>query len=263
MNIKDKNLYAIIFIIVISLLSSTSDVIASKIYYYEFGFEINDELIWNCHVCDNNKMNDLFGENWNRVGLFENLSQGKRMKWHINGNGWRQNSSINSTILYANVDIWMWSNEENWGSYDYNVEFTHLDDVSQYPTEYTLLNVIPFVPFWFPVPISEYIGSLKLSSMYDIDNRVLPTLNVEINKDFLQPDYPSERILIIAFYNTDGILSTFKLYSSGNVVVIDIEFESLPIYVLPATLGLIGLFFIAIILYVKKQRNNESINRSK
>ncbi|GAG87498.1 unnamed protein product, partial [marine sediment metagenome] len=163
----------------------------------------------------------------------------------------------------ANIDIWMWNNEENWGSYDYNINLTHLDDTSQYPSEYTLLNVIPFVPFWFPVPISEYIGSLKLSDVYDIDNRVLPTLNVEINTDFLQPDYPSERIFIIAFYNTDGILSSFKLYTSGNVVVIDIEFESLPIYVLPATLGLIGAFFIAIIFYVKKQRKNRDTSTLK
>ena len=263
MNTKKKNLCITIFIIAISLISFTSNVIASKFYYYEFGFEINDELIWNCHVCDNNKMNNLFGENWSKTGLFENLSQGKRMKWRINGNGWRQNSTINSTELYANIDIWMWNNEENWGSYDYNINLTHLDDTSQYPSEYTLLNVIPFVPFWFPVPISEYIGSLKLSDVYDIDNRVLPTLNVEIYKDFLQPDYPSERVFIIAFYNTDGILSSFKLYTSGNVVVIDIEFESLPIYVLPVTLGLIGAFFIAIILYVKKQRNNKTENTSK
>jgi hypothetical protein len=84
--------------------------------------------------------------------------------------------------------------------------------------------------------------------MYDVDTRVLPTLNVEINL--------SERILIIAIYNSEGILSSLKLYTNGNVVVLDIEFDSLPIYVLPATLGLIGAFFIAIILYVKKQRKN-------
>ena len=263
MSIRDRNLYAIIFFISISLLSFASDAMSSEDYYYEFGFDLEDELIWNCRVCDKNKMNGLFGENWSSVGLFENLSQGTKMKWQINGNGWRQNSTINSTELYANVDIWMWNNEESWGSYDYNINFTHLDDTSQYPSEYTLLNVIPFVPFWFPVPISEYIGSLQLSDMYDIDNRVLPTLNVEIRKDFLQPNQPSERILIIAFYNTDGILSSFKLYTSGNVVVIDIEFESLPIYVLPVTLGLIGAFFIAIILYVKKQKNNKTENTSK
>ena len=90
--------------------------------------------------------------------------------------------------------------------------------------------------------------------MYDVDNRVLPTLNVEINEFFLQPEYRSERITIIAIYNVDGILSSLKLYTEGNVVVIDIELETIPIYVLPATLGLVGAFFIALILYYKKKK---------
>lgn len=251
MNIKKRNLYISIFLITISSISFTTDVIALN---YEFGFEINDELIWKCHQCDFNKMNNLFGDNWRNSGLFEELSQGKEMKWVINEKGWRINTSTYLKTLYANVSIWMWNYEENWGSYDYNKEFSYLNYPSQYPSEYNLSNVIPFIPFWFPVPVGEYIGSLKLSSIYDIDNRVLPTINVKITKGFLEPDYPSERIVIVAVYNAEGLLSSFKLYTSGNVVVIDIEFESLPIYAIPATLGLIGAFFIAIILYIRKQR---------
>lgn len=246
MNIRIRNLHITFAITIIFFISLTADVYSLN---YEVGFRNNEDLIWKCNVCNINKMNDVFGENWSSSGLFKNLSQGKRMRWQINS------VEENITSLLVNFNIWMWENEENWGIYDYSTEFSYLRNPSGYPSDYNLSNVIPFVPFWFPVPIGEYIGYLQLSRIYDIDNRVLPTLNVEINRGYLQSDYPSEKVLIIAIYNTDGILSSFKLYISGNVVVIDIEFESLPIYTLPVTLGLIGAFFIAIILYIKKQRN--------
>jgi len=235
----------------ISLVSFASDTIALN---YAFGFNSNEELVWKCNVCDINKMNNIFGENWSSTSLFENLSQGKKMKWHIT------TAEENSTSLIANISIWMWKNEENWGTYDYQIEFPYLKNPSQYASNYNLSLVIPFIPFWFPVPVGEYLGTLKLSNIYDVDNRVLPTLNVQMNKDFLQPNIPSERIFIIAIYSADGILSSYKLYTSGNAVVMDIGFESLPIYVLPSTLGLIGAFFVAIILYIKKQRKDRSIN---
>ncbi|MHA2288679.1 MAG: hypothetical protein ACXABG_07820, partial [Promethearchaeota archaeon] len=236
---KKKNLYASIIIILISVIGFSSDVIAVN---YTFGFKANDELIWKCHVCDINKMNDIFGENWTSTGLFENISQGKKMKWQIN------TIDENLTSLLANINIWIWDNEENWDFYDYSTELSFLKNPSQYNSNYNFSNVIPFVPFWFPVPVGLFLSSLKLESMYDIDTRVLPTLNVDINL--------TERILIIAIYNSEGILNSLKFYTNGNVVILDIEFEFLPIYVLPATLGLIGTFFIAIILYVKKKRKN-------
>lgn len=247
MNMKKRSFYTSILLIAISLISYTSDVIALN---YEIGFNTNDELVWICNVCDSNKMNDVFGENWSSIGLFEKLSQGKRMKWKI------ITIEENLTSLISNINVWMWKTTDNWGSYNYSTEISYLKDPSQYPSNYNLSNFMPFIPLWFPVPIGQYIGSLKISNIYDIDNRVLPTLNVEITKDFLQLNSPSERIAIIAIYNTDGILNSLKLYTSGNVVVVDIEFESLPVYAIPATLGLIGAFFIAIILYMKKQRKN-------
>jgi hypothetical protein len=251
MKVRNRILYASFFLTIILTIGFTSNVIALN---YTIGFNANEDLIWNCHVCDIDKMNNIFGENWSSTGLFENLSQGKSMRWQIT------TVEENLTSLLANVNIWMWNNEEDWGFFDYNAEFSHLKDPSQYASNYNLSLVIPFIPFWLPVPVSDYLGTLKLSNMYDVDNRVLPTLNVQVNKDFLQPNNPSERMSMIAIYNTDGILSSFKLYTSGNVVVIDIEFGTIPLFVLPSTLGLIGAFFIAVILYIKKQRKNSTVN---
>ena len=252
MNRKKRNCCISVFLITISLLSFTQNTFASSPYYHMNN--IRNDLIWNCRLCDTNKMNALFGENWSSVGLFENLSQGKKMKWNIHSTGSQKNSSSEPWVIFVNVDIWMWNNEEAWGTYDYNRDFRFFNNASHYPSNYNLSNHVPFVPFMFPVPTGQYVGTLKLSNMYDIDNRVLPTLNIEIDEFFLQPEHRSERITIIALYDGDGILNSFKLYTKGYVVIIDIVLESVPLYVLPATLGLVGAFFIAIIVYVRKQR---------
>lgn len=246
MKIRNRNLYASISFILIFIIGFASDVVALN---YTFGFTTDEELVWKCNFCDINKMNNIFGENWSSTGLFENLSQGKRMRWQ----GYV--TKINDTSLSRTFNISVWKNE---GSYDYSTEFSYLKDPSQYEANYNLSNAIPFVPFWLPVPVGNYLGELNLSSIYDVDNRVLPTINVQISRGFLEPSFPSEKVYIIAIYNSDGILSSFKLYTIGNVVVIDIIFEPLPIYVVPLTIGLICAFFIAIILYVKKKRNKLS-----
>jgi len=254
MKMRNRNLYASVTLILIFVIGFASDVVALN---YSFSFITNEEIVWKCNTCDINKMNNLFGDNWSNGGFFENLGQGKRMKWQVN------TTKVNSTSLSATFNIWVWKNEDNWGSYDYITEFSHLKDPSQYALNSNLSIALPFVPFWLPIPVSIYIGELKLNSRYDVDNRVLPTINVQFSKGFLEPSFPSEKVFIIAIYNYDGILSSFKLYTIGNVVIIDISFESIPIYVVPSTIGLIGAFFIAIIIYIKKKRKNQSINTSK
>jgi len=81
MKIKNRNLYASITLILIFVVGFTSDVVALN---YSFSFTTNEDLVWKCDICDTNKMNTLFGENWSNSGLFENLGQGKRMKWQVN-----------------------------------------------------------------------------------------------------------------------------------------------------------------------------------
>ena len=242
---RKRNLYTSVSLILVFFISFTSDVVALN---YSFSFITNEDLVWKCNICDINKMNILFGDNWSNSGLFENLGQGKSMKWQVN------TTKVNSTSLSATFNMWVWKNEDNWGSYDYVAEFSYLKGLSQYALNSNLSITLPFVPFWLPIPVSIFIGELTLDSLYDVDNRVLPTINVQVSKGFLEPSIPSEKVFIIAIYNYDGILSSFKLYTSGNVVVIDISFKSIPIYVVPSTIGLIGAFFITIIIYMKKKK---------
>ncbi len=246
MKVRRTNLFASIALILIFMGSFTSNVIALD---YSIGFRTGDQLIWKCNICNINKMNMLFGESWRDAELFENLSQGKRMRWDVN------TIEQNSTTILASVNIWMWKNEESWGTLDNITVSSYLKSPSQYPVNFNFSTYLPFVPFWLPVPIGDYLGEMKLSYLYDVDNRVLPTLNVQVEKDFIQPNIPAENVYIIAVYDFNGILSSFKLYITGNVVVIDISLDTIPLYVLPSTIGLISAFLIVIYLYVKRKRN--------
>jgi len=239
MKLRRTNLFASIALFLIFMGSFASNVIALD---YSIGFRTGDQLIWKCNICNINEMNALFGVSWRDAGLFENLSQGKRMKWEVNAI-----EQISSRIL-ASVNVWMWKNEENWGTHDNITESSYLKNPIQYPTNFNFSTHLPFVPFWLPVPIGDYLGEMKLSKLYDVDNRVLPTLNV-------QPITITENVYIIAVYNLNGILSSYKLYITGNVVVIDISLDTIPLYAIFSTIGLISAFIIVIYLYVKRKRN--------
>jgi len=247
MKVKKGDMYISIVLLFLLMSGFSSNVHAVG---YQNGIKTNDELIWNCHFCDDNKMDELFGEFWNDAGIFENLSTNRRMKWRLNM------VEENSTTLSALFSIWMWRVEDNWGAQDNNSKILYLKNPILYPSGFNFTNTLPFIPFWLPVPVGEYLGEIPLGEIYDVDNRVLPTLNVQITKDSIHHNEPTETVYFIAVYNTNGILSSFKLYTSGNVVVVDISLESLPIIAIVSTIGLVLAFVCSIVLYIKKKRIN-------
>jgi hypothetical protein len=245
MKVKKGDVFIGIVLLFLFLLGLSSNALAND---YQNGIKANDELIWNCHSCDDNKMDELFGEFWNDAGIFENLSTNRKMKWSVNM------VEENSTTLSALISIWMWGFEDNWGTQDNSSKISYLKNPILYPSGFNFTNTFPFIPFWLPVPVGEYLGEVSLGKIYDVDNRVLPTLNVRITKDYIHPNEPTETVYFIAVYNTNGILSSFKLYTSGNVVVVDISLESLPIIAIASTIGLVLAFVCSIVIYIKKKR---------
>jgi hypothetical protein len=206
-------------------------------YSFNVGVYEDQEIIWKCNVCNQNEMDLIFGSEWNDSGIFNNLSLGKRMKWKIN------NFEINQSSSKLNFSIWVWTSESIWGTKDNDSEIIYFfDDIESNFSMYTSL-----VPFWFPIPIGEYLGSLELNDWYDVDNRVLPTINVDIDEDAISLGIPQRRIKIIAIYNEQGILYSYKLYTTGNVVIIGISLDFLPIYVIPTLIGLLEVFFVSLV----------------
>lgn len=216
---------------------------------YGIGVHEEQELIWNCNVCNTLEMNAIFGVNWDDSGVFKNLSRGKRMKWEINS------VEMNETFLKINFSNYGWTGEETWGVNHTDSEITYFSDPKAYPQELNFSGYNSLVPFWFPIPVGEYLGRLNLNEWYDIDNRVLPTINVDLEKDAILPGFPSKDIQIIAIYNDRGILNSYKLYIRGNIVIIDIAFDYLPFHVIPTLIGLFCIFTLSGIIYIIKKKN--------
>lgn len=172
------------------------------------------------------------------------------MKWKINS------TEINSTIISIEYDIWYWNLGEEWGIKDNSSQITIFVDPDDYSTNYWFLNYTSLVPFLLPIPVGEYLGdlSVNLNDFYDVDNRVLPTLNVEVLKDNISPGYPNKDLKIIAIYNDRGILNSYKLYGKENTVIIDIALDFLPIYVIPSLIGLMVVFSIGVAFYIIKKK---------
>ena len=226
--------------------------IISNVYALNYGIGVNqnDELVWKCKVSNNYEIDLIFGSEWDSSGIFTNLSRGTKMKWKIN------TAEINDTVSSIEYDIWFWSLKDDWGVNDNSSQINFFVDPKEYSENYNFLNFTSLVPFWFPIPVGEYIGglSLNLSTWYDVDNRVLPTLNVHIPKDDISPGYPNKEISIIAIYNDRGVLSSYKLYGEGNTVIIDIALEDLPFYVIPSLIGLFIAFSLGTIFYILKKK---------
>ncbi len=225
----------------------------SNVYAINYGIGVNqnDELVWKCKVSNNYEIDLIFRSEWDSSGIFTNLSRGTKMKWKIN------TTKISDTISSIEYDMWYWSLKDDWGAKDNSSQIIFFVDPKNYTENYSFLNNTSLVPFWFPIPVGEYMGglSLKLNAWYDVDNRVLPTLNVDIPKGDISPGYPGKDINIIAIYNNRGILSSYKLYGKGNTVIIDISLEYLPFYVIPSLIGLVFAISISITIYIIKKKS--------
>jgi hypothetical protein len=236
----------LIFLLTTSFISTVNAV------SYRSGVSVDQELIWDCNECNKQELDLIFGSDWDHDGVFDNLSKGKRMKWKID------NTIMNETNILISFRIWSWTYEQVWGVHDNSSKLNYLLNPSDYVQPLNFSQYSSFVPFLFPIPIGEYIGGLSLVSWWDVDNRVLPTINVEISKNMISPGIPTKEVKIIAIYNDQGILNSYKLYGTGNVVIIDISLDFLPFYVLPALVGLFSGLSIGIILYIFKKRNTKN-----
>jgi len=229
------------------LSSFTSNVNASE---YQTGVKSGQELVWKCNVCNKIEMDKIFGPEWDDSGIFKNLSKGTRMKWNISA------LELTETFLIIYFSIWEWTSENIWGIENNDSQITYLSNPKDYSQVLNFSQYSYFVPFWFPIPVGDYMGELSLNEWYNVDNRVLPTLNVDIKENEISPGVPSKDIKIIAIYNDQGILNSYKFYIKGNIVILDIAFDFLPIYVIPTLIGLLCVFALSILLFVFRKRKS-------
>ena len=221
---------------------------------FKSAISVGDKFIWKCNLCKESKMNEIFGAGWDDDNTFKNLSKGKKMKWEI------ISKEVNETHIKVEFDIWFWANNKIWGVNDSKSRIIYFSDPDDYSEKLNFSSYKSLLPFWFPVPVGEYMGKLNLNDWYEVDNRVLPTLNVQIGKNEITSGTPNEDIKIIAIYGDNGIINSYKLYIKDFRVIIDISLDYLPWYVIPSVTILLIVFSLGIIFYIiRKIKRNKPI----
>ena len=243
-----------LFIILIITLGTTSDVIAAK---YEVGIEDKSSLIWKCNVYNKEKMDEIFGMDWDiGAGFFKNMEEGARMKWKIqkienNIKTYSERIKRDEEALGITYDVWSWTKDEEWGNKNYKEQSIFFKNPNHYPEHYLFLD---YAPLWFPVPTSEYLKALKpnLYAGYTVDVTFLLTFTCEVEKGDKEGGNPSEYVKILAIYNPQGILTSYKLYITNHYVMIDVSLDSQFIYQFPVFIALLVIFSVGLICIYKK-----------
>jgi len=74
--------FKLLLIAFVCTLGISSNVAAAR---FIIGVNEGDAIIWNCNICDEEKMEDIFGKDWkeNERELFDDIEQGAQMKWIV------------------------------------------------------------------------------------------------------------------------------------------------------------------------------------
>ena len=215
-------------------------VIKAQEFYW--GINKGDILIWSCSKCDDEQLRKIFGNDWNSHDLFQNLSSGKKMKIEIK-DLFSSENKLNISILF-----WSWDNGNEWNKKGFNLNYSYPRLNRSIDKFFDFYSSLPYIPLIFPVPIGEYIMFLNSYPNYDVDNRVLPTINIQLKiNNFTQT------IFITAIYNGMGVLSWYKLYLANNNVLIDITLDQVPVVSILSTTSLLVGFSIVIFIYLRKK----------
>jgi len=250
----NKILFSIVIISLFTL-STVSSVLAID---FEVGVEEEEEIIWKCNVCNEEKLEVLFGEDWNSpgTGVFENLKQNSKMKWKIteidnSAELYSEKTDNNEKAISITFDVWTWTSENEWGEKDFENQISLYKDPANNQDDMVFPN---FAPFWLPVPIGEYMKALEpnLFERYTVDGRVLLAITYELDEGDLDDKYPSEYIKVLAMYNGRGLLRSYKLYIINHHVIIDISLASTPLYELPFIIILVILSYIGLVYVMLK-----------
>lgn len=245
-----------IFLISYLLLIITSMVFIPNAHAikYEVGLKEGEEYIWNCNVCDKNKMQEVFGDDWDEedAEFFEDLRQNSRMRWIIdeidnNEEVYLEQTEDNETVFSIEYKKWSWTNKERWGSKDDVKKTYQLKDPKDYPDDFDFPQ---FVPIWIPLPFGDYLKNMDLDYEYTIDSRVLPSISCKIDKNELDDDYPKQDIKIVALYTDQGLLKSYKLYIKDNQVIVDISLETLITHNFMIISIITAIIYVAIVLFI-------------
>ncbi len=238
-----KATYFLIGFLFLTVLSFSTIVQATS---YDIGVEEDDEIIWQCNTCDEDRMEDIWGKDWDSSGDFEDLEQGKKAKWEITNVD--DEKVLGYDYLILEYDAWDWKSGDKWGKRDDEVTSGRLEDPGDYAD-----NLKPSSPwYWIPAPVDKYLDEIDFDKDIDVEGT---KVTIDVDEDEYGSGTPDEDVKYIGEYdNAKGILSNLKLLDSDDKIVAEIALQGIPGYDLPILLGLTAIFSIGIIYLMKRKR---------
>lgn len=259
---KKTILISFIILLIISL-GMASTVKATE---YDVGLEDGEQFIWRCNILDRSEMDSLLGDGWdtNKTSLFKNIKEGARCKWVIKETDdeikeFNTDKQEYDEFLGITYKKWKWTESDNWGDEDYELQSKHYSDPGDYPDDYIFPDI---APIWIPIPSDGYMKGVDLYRGYKRDARARTcyTITCEIEENDLEGPYPTDYIKIHAGYNDKGILESYKLYLKDHNIILEIILEnetnsiiSMSETILPLIIGVLYLGLVYIMYKITKR----------
>ena len=243
------------FLIIITILFGLT---ISHVFSFDYQAKMNenDSIIWKCNICNEEKINQIFGPSWrDEFEFLKEIEEGARMKWKIrdianDATKYSEKTKNYEGAVKISFEYWSWTMDD-WTHQSTIQQDSYFKNPNNHPDDYIFPD---YVPFWFPAPTREYLTELDpiLYDGYDVDITYLLTIACEIEAFDPMGGNPSEYIKIMSVYDDQGILSSYKLYLNNHFVVIDISLDSKFVYQLPVFISLVVLFSVITIYFYKK-----------
>ncbi len=219
---------------------------------FEFDLAQNDEIIWVCNKCDKIELETIFEKNWSSIGWFQNIEEGKKLKLNIVEISTFEQYTSNRLVT-RDLRVIFNGNLDN--SYFFHTSYIF----SLFPNpnltfDYAQDIIHTMIIFFFPTPIGEFINRLPPYPNRDVDTRVLPTINQKFPPNSLISNLPQTHIESISIYNDNGILSSFKMYTPGFNVFLELTLYYPPPSISPLTFLLLSVIIATIGFYIYSEK---------
>jgi hypothetical protein len=221
---------------------------------YEVGLDEGDEYVWICNTFDEQKMKESWGNHYDDVKIFEDIEEGKKMKWEITdvNDEDRMNSTRTRAIEDAysvKYDIWLWTDEAKFGDADHEDEsFSWFADPEDIETEKAIEEA--YVP-WVPINVEDYLDLMELYKWWNVDeDKLIYERFGSETRNWYNGEIHRKDVIVEMQFNEDGILSTYTVMTEDEEVVLEFSLEDPMVYIIPIIIAVILIIAALTIIYV-------------
>ncbi|MFX0187674.1 MAG: hypothetical protein ACFE8A_08060 [Candidatus Hodarchaeota archaeon] len=234
---------------------------------YEVGLKEGNEYIYVCKTFDEIKMKEAWGKHYDDNKLFEDIEEGKKMKWEITEVNDEANMESTKTQAIEDAysvkyDIWMWTDKDKFGDADYeDEEFTWFANPEDHETDKAIED--SYVP-WVPTNVEDYLAHLELYKWWATDEDKL--LYEKFGQELIcwyNPEIHRDDVIIEMTFNEEGILSSYKVMNEDEEVVLEFALEDVMAIVIPIIVVVVIVIAALTIIYIVMRKKGIKIRKKK